>query len=80
MTEPDVLTILNTLAEEFEAVDQVDLARAYRRAATLVEGIDEPVRRRRRRTVAGATGSGAAPTSANGRRRPGRPRRAPAEG
>lgn len=70
MTKADVQIILNTLAEEFEAVDQPDLARAYRRAAGLVDGIDDGVRRRRRRTTQPAAAS---PT---GRRR-GRPRRNP---
>lgn len=77
MTKSETLVVLNALAEEFEAVDQADLARAYRRAAGLVETIDEAPRRRRRRTVAGS--AGAAPAAPDGRRRPGRPRRAAVE-
>ncbi|MCL6595662.1 MAG: hypothetical protein K6V73_05545 [Firmicutes bacterium] len=74
MTKAEVQTILNTIAEEFEAVDQADLARAYRRAASLVESIEEAPRRRRRRTMRAA-----APAPAAGRRRGRPPRSAAAE-
>jgi len=73
LTKAEVQTILNTIAEEFEAVDQADLARAYRRAAGLVEAIEEGPRRRRRRTVRAA--AAAAPAAAAGGRRRGRPPR-----
>jgi hypothetical protein len=69
VTKAEVQTILNTIAEEFEAVDQADLARAYRRAASLVEGIEDGARRRRRRTPRAA----AQPVA--GTRRRGRPPR-----
>lgn len=68
MTKAEVQTILNTLAEEFEAVDQADLARAYRRAAGLVDAIEEGPRRRRRRTVRAA--ASAATTTPRRRGRP----------
>ena len=49
MTKAEAQTILHTVADEFEALDQADLARAYRRAANLVDAIEEgPTRRRRR--------------------------------
>lgn len=73
MTKAEVQTILNTIAEEFEAVDQPDLARAYRRAASLVDGIEDGTRRRRRRTARPAA------ASATGRRRGRPPRNAAAE-
>lgn len=73
MTKNEVLTVLNAVAEEFEGLDHDDLARAYRRAATLVQGLEETPRRRRRRVA----GSGApAEQAQTTRRRPGRPRRA----
>lgn len=77
MTKAEVQTILNAIAEEFEAVDQADLARAYRRAAGLVEAIEDAPRRRRRRTVRATAQAPAA--SATGRRRGRPPRNAAAE-
>lgn len=74
MTKSDVKTILDTVAEEFEAVDQPELARAYRRASSLVDQIDEGVRRRRRRRVTATTAAPAAPRPAGAPRR-GRPPR-----
>lgn len=55
MTKSEAQTILHTVADEFEALDQADLARAYRRAANLVDAIDEGPTRRRRRTARTAT-------------------------
>ena len=75
MTKDELLTVLNTVAEEFEGQDHDDLARAYRRAATLVQGLEEAPRRRRRRTARnGDSATPEAPATAT-RRRPGRPRR-----
>jgi len=77
VTKSDVKTILETVAEEFEAVDQPELARAYRRASSLVDQIDEGVRRRRRRRVA-ATAAAPRPAGAPRRGRP--PRNAQNQG
>jgi hypothetical protein len=77
LTKAEVQTILNTIAEEFEAVDQADLARAYRRAAGLVEAIEDGPRRRRRRTARVA--SQTPPAATTGRRRGRPPRNAVAE-
>jgi hypothetical protein len=74
LTKAEVQTILNTIAEEFEAVDQADLARAYRRAAGLVDAIEEGPRRRRRRTVRAQAPTTTTPTP----RRRGRPPRSAA--
>lgn len=73
MTKDEALTVLNTVAEEFEGLDHDDLARAYRRAAALVQELEEKPRRRRRRTA-----QTVAPVSETQpqKRRPGRPRRA----
>ena len=70
MTKSDVKTILETVAEEFEAVDQPELARAYRRASSLVDQIDESVRRRRRRRVAATAAAAPRPAGAPRRGRP----------
>lgn len=77
MTKADVHLILTTIAEEFEAVDQADLARAYRRAAELVDRIEEGPRRRRRRTARPAVA--AATPAPTGRRRGRPPRNAASE-
>ena len=71
MTKDQVRQILTAVADELDATDNADAARAYRRAAELVSTIEAaPTRRRRRRAT--VTPTAAAPT----RRGPGRPRRA----
>jgi len=71
LTKDQVRQILNAVADELDATDNADTARAYRRAAELVNTIEEaPTKRRRRR----ATATPAAATAT--RRGPGRPRRA----
>ena len=72
MTKAEVLAVLNAVAEEFEGLDHDDLARAYRRAASLVAELEDSPRRRRRRATQTPATAGETQTP---RRRPGRPRR-----
>jgi hypothetical protein len=69
VTKSEAQTILHTVADEFEALDQADLARAYRRAAHLVDTIEESPTRRRRRTARAATRTAAPSTGRRPRQR-----------